>query len=84
MECQQTAAKMNTPNMVIENMILEYDFFIIRFSVLPLRCPSNAPVKLRAERARFLTASKRKSVNAKEPSASTGCYAVRINKIRGH
>src|SRR3990170_6904877 len=42
---------------------------------------SNAALKLRAERARFLTASNRKSVNAKEPSASSACYVAQSNSF---
>src|SRR3990172_1915668 len=41
---------------------------------------SNAALKLRAERARFLTSSNRKSMNAKEPSASSACYVPQILK----
>jgi len=37
------------------------------------RSRANAQAKLRAERARFLPPSNRKSVNAKEPSASACC-----------
>src|SRR3990172_5740478 len=42
---------------------------------------SNAALQLRAERARFLTASNRKSVNAKEPSASSACYVAQSNSF---
>src|SRR4030042_584090 len=41
---------------------------------------SNATLKLWAERARFFPASNRKSVNAKEPSASSACYVPQILK----
>src|SRR4030067_1463920 len=46
-----------------------------------LQAVPNAPVKLRAERARFFPVSHRKSVNAKEPSASSACYVAQSNSF---
>src|SRR4030066_760700 len=55
---------------VIVSPYIEFDFY-----------QPNAALKLRAERARFLTASNRKSVNAKEPSASSACYVAQSNSF---